>query len=137
VFRYLQAWFTMLGVAMVNGGLRDLTYGRHLPSLLANQLSCLSGIILLGVVIYLYMRRWSLDSARQALYIGLFWMALTMAFEFLFFHYVGGRSWAVLLESYDMASGQLWPLILLWVAVAPWLFYRILNKHKLNNAQDR
>jgi hypothetical protein len=130
VFRYVQAWFTMLGVAMVNGGLRDMTYGKQLPALLANQLSCLTGIVLLGIVIYLYLRHWKLASARLAINLGLFWMALTVAFEFLFFHYVGGRSWAVLLESYDIANGQLWPLILVWVAVAPYLFYRLLNNRK-------
>jgi hypothetical protein len=53
-------------------------------------------------------------------------MGLTVAFEFLFFHYIGGRSWETLLEGYDMANGQLWPLILLWVAVAPTLFHRYL-----------
>lgn len=126
--RYLTAWFVMLVVAVINGGLRDLTYGRHVSGLLANQLSCVSGIILLGIVMYLYVRRWPPASAREAWYIGLFWMALTVAFEFLFFHYVGGRSWAVLLESYDMASGQLWPLILLWVAVAPCIFFRLSSK---------
>ena len=130
VFRYFQAWLTMLGVAMVNGGLRDMTYGKQLPALLANQLSCVSGIVLLGVVMYLYVHRWSLTSARQAINIGLFWMALTVAFEFLFFHYVGGRSWEVLLESYDMAGGQLWPLVLLWVLVAPYLFYRFLGRQE-------
>jgi hypothetical protein len=126
--RYLQAWFTMLGVAMVNGGLRDMTYGKQLPASLANQLSCFSGIILLGVVIYLYVRRWPPTSAQQAWCIGLFWMVLTVAFEFLFFHYVGGRSWSVLLANYDVASGQLWPLILVWVAVAPYIFFRLSSK---------
>jgi hypothetical protein len=81
-------------------------------------------------VIFLYVRHWRLDSARLAIQLGFFWMALTVAFEFLFFHYVGGRSWAVLLENYDIASGQLWPLILVWVAVAPYLFYRLLNNRK-------
>ena len=51
--RYLQAWFTMLGVAMVNGGLRDMTYGKQLPALLANLLSCFSGIILLLSLIHI------------------------------------------------------------------------------------
>jgi hypothetical protein len=83
------------------------------------------------------MRHWKLDSARLAIYLGLFWMVLTVAFEFLFFHYVGGRPWAVLLENYDMASGQLWPLILVWVAIAPLLFYRHLNRQTLNDAKNR
>jgi hypothetical protein len=51
-------------------------------------------------------------------------MALTVAFEFLFFHYVGGEPWPELLANYDLSEGRLWPLILLWVAVAPYLFYR-------------
>lgn len=60
-----------------------------------------------------------------------------MAFEFLFFHYVGGHAWEELLANYNIARGRLWPVVLLWVAVAPWLFYRLLNKHELNDAQDR
>ncbi|MDO8310908.1 MAG: hypothetical protein Q7T25_03100 [Sideroxyarcus sp.] len=135
--RYLIAWFVLLVVAMINGALRDFTYGKHVPELLANQLSCVSGILLFAVVIHQYVRRWPPASAREAWYIGLFWMALTVAFEFLFFHYVGGHSWEALLANYDIASGRLWPLILLWVLVAPYLFYRLLIKHKLSNAQAR
>jgi hypothetical protein len=123
--RYVIAWFVMLVVAFINGGVRDFTYGRELPALIANQISCITGIFLLGTVIYLYARRWPFASARQALSVGLFWMALTVAFEFLFFHYVAGHPWSELLAAYNIASGQLWPLVLLWVAVAPYLFHRL------------
>ena len=50
---------------------------------------------------------------------------MTVAFEFLFFHYVGGHSWEKLLAAYDVLGGNLWPLILAWVATAPWLFHRL------------
>jgi hypothetical protein len=126
--RYLAAWFVMLVVAFVNGGLRDFTYGRQLPALIANQISCVTGIILLGAVISLYAHRWPFASARQAWSVGLFWTALTVAFEFLFFHYVAGHPWAELLAAYDLSAGQLWPLILVWVAVAPYMFYRLGRK---------
>ena len=125
--RYLYTWLVMLLIAMFNGALRDFTYGKHVPELLANQLSCLSGIILFGMVFYRFVRRWPPASARQAIHIGLFWMALTVAFEFLFFHYVAGHSWAELLANYDIAHGRLWPLILLWVAFGPYLFHRTFN----------
>ncbi len=121
---YLLAWFAMLLVSVLNGTLRDFTYGRHMPELLAHQLATLVGIVLLGGVIWLYMHRWPFASARQALGVGLFWMVLTVVFEFLFFHYVGGHAWSVLLANYDLSAGRLWPLILLWVAIAPWLFHR-------------
>ncbi|TAJ78301.1 MAG: hypothetical protein EPO42_08130 [Gallionellaceae bacterium] len=130
--RYLYAWFVLLLVAIVNGGLRDLTYGKHVSELLAHQISCVIGIALFAVVISQHVRRWPPASAREAWFVGVFWMALTVAFEFLFFHYVGGHSWEALLANYDMARGRLWPLILLWVLVAPYFFYRILNK-KLDN----
>ncbi|OIR16232.1 hypothetical protein GALL_29520 [mine drainage metagenome] len=135
--RILLTWLVMLMAAIANGALRDLTYGKLLPALLANQLSCLSGIMLLAAVIYLYAGRWPFSSARQAWLTGSFWMTLTVAFEFLFFHYVAGHSWETLLANYDVMSGHLWPLILLWVWVAPYLFYRFINKRELNDAQDQ
>lgn len=124
--RYVFAWLVLLAVAVLNGGLRDLTYGRYLSELQANQISCVIGILLFAVAIRQYVRRWPPASAREAWFIGLFWLVLTVAFEFLFFHYVGGHSWAELLANYDMASGRLWPLILVWVAVAPYFFFRLL-----------
>ncbi len=125
MLRYPQGWLLLLAVAMVNGGLRDFTYGKHLPELLANQISCVSGILLLGIAIRWFARRHPPASAKQAWCIGLFWMGLTVAFEFLFFHYVAGHPWTELLANYDVASGRLWPLILIWVAVAPYFFYRL------------
>jgi hypothetical protein len=127
--RYLASWFVLLLVAMVNGAVRELTYGKYVSELSAHQLSCLTGILLFAVVIHQYARRWPPTSTREAWYIGLFWMGLTVAFEFLFLHYVGGHSWEVLLANYDMSAGRLWPLILLWVAVAPYFFFRLSGKH--------
>lgn len=126
--RYLIAWFAMLLVSVANGTLRDFTYGRHLPGLLAQQLSTLSGIALVGGVIYLFVRRWPPASTRQALSIGLLWVALTVAFEFLFFHYAGGHSWAELLANYDLSRGRLWPLLLAWIALAPYIFFRLFRR---------
>lgn len=124
MIRYLIGWFVLLAVAMVNGALRESTYGKFVSELAAHQISCVTGILLFAVVIHQYVCRWPPASVREAWRIGLFWMALTVAFEFLFFHYVGGHSWEVLLANYDMSAGRLWPLILLWVAVAPYVFYR-------------
>jgi hypothetical protein len=123
--RYLIGWCVLLAVAMFNGALREFTYGRYVAELSAHQLSCVAGILLFAIVIHQFVQRWPPASAREAWFIGAFWMLLTVAFEFLFFHYVGGHSWEALLANYDMASGRLWPLILLWVLVAPYFFYRL------------
>lgn len=56
--RYLIAWFVLLAVAVINGVLRDFTYGRHVSELFAQQLSTVSGILMFGVVIHQFVRRW-------------------------------------------------------------------------------
>ena len=123
--RYLLTWLVMLLVSIINGALRDFTYGRYFSELHAHQLSTLNGMVLLGVVIWGYVHFWPPASVRQAFFIGLFWVLLTVAFEFLFFHFVTGHSWAELLSNYDVMRGRIWVLLLAWVALAPGLFYRL------------
>lgn len=130
MLRNLIAWFVLLLVAMVNGATRDFTYSRYLSELQANQVSCITGILLFAIVIRQYVRFWPPQSAREAWGIGLFWLVLTVAFEFLFFHYVAGHPWSELLANYDIVHGRLWPLVLLWVAVAPYVFYRPASRRR-------
>jgi len=122
---YLLAWCVMLLVSIANGGIRDLTYGKHVDELTAHQLSTVSSVLLLGIVVRVFVRLYPPDSGRQAIWIGLIWMAMTVAFEFLFFHYVGGHSWAELLGNYNVFSGRVWIVVLAWIAIAPYVFYRV------------
>lgn len=123
--RLVLAWLAMLVVSVLNGVAREVGYGRDLDPLLAHQLSTLYGMTLLGVVIGAYAWRWPFPHATAAWQAGLFWVAMTVAFEFLFFHYVAGHSWTELLANYDLASGRLWVLLLAWIGVAPALFQRL------------
>lgn len=125
MWKYLIAWFVMLLVSVANGTLRDFTYGKYMDELNAHQLSTISGVLLLGFVIWRFMRFYPAASGKAALSIGLFWMALTVAFEFLFFHYIGGHSWAELFANYNIAQGRVWVVVLIWIAVAPYLFFRL------------
>lgn len=84
---------------------------------------------LLGVAVILALTRPFVRSlARPSLAtlaaIGALWLGLTVAFEFGFFHYAGGRSWESLLEQYDVSAGHLWPFVLAAVAFAPFLWAR-------------
>ena len=128
LWKYLAGWFVMLVVAMANGIARDLVYGPYMSGLAAHQLSTAIGIVLFGAVIRQFIHRFPPSSDSHAIFIGLLWTALTVAFEFLFFHYVGGRSWPELLSNYNIFAGRVWVLLLLWVAVAPYAFHRLRRK---------
>jgi hypothetical protein len=123
--RIFATWFVMLLVSVANGAVRDFTYGRQLGELAAHQVSTASGALLLGIVMWVYVRSNPPSDARHALAIGLFWMALTLAFEFLFFHYVGGHSWSALLANYDVTSGRVWVVVVAWVALGPYVLFRV------------
>jgi len=126
--RFLElivVWGIMLLVSVANGACRDFTYGRRMRELAAHQLSTVTSIIALGLVMFTYIRLYPPTSSLQALGIGLFWMMLTIAFEFLFFHYFGGHSWSSLLRNYNVFEGRVWVLVLLWIAIAPYLAFRL------------
>jgi hypothetical protein len=122
---YIGAWIPMVAIAIGNGVLRDKGYGKRMTELRAHQLSTLIGIVLLGIYIGFVMRLWPPASGGHAIRIGLVWVALTMAFEFGFGRYVAGYSWRRLGQDYNIFEGRVWPAILIWVASAPYLFYRM------------
>ena len=124
LWKSLLGWFVMLLVAMANGAIRDVTYGRQMDELTADQISTMTGVVLLGIVIQAFVRRYPPASDRSAIALGLFWMALTVAFEFLYGHYVGARSWPGLFADYNLFGGRLWVVVLAWIAIAPYLFLR-------------
>lgn len=125
MFKYVLAWLPLLIIAVLNGALRQGVYGRFMSELHAHQLSTLLGVILFGFYIRLLMDYWRPDSARQALQIGMLWLGLTVAFEFVFMHYVAGHSWRSLLHDYNIFAGRVWVVVLLWITFAPYLFYRL------------
>ena len=125
VWKFLAAWCVMLLVSVANGFVREFTYGRYMDELGAHQFSTACGVLLLGLVIRGFTRLYPPASARAALVIGLCWTALTVAFEFLFFHYAGGHSWSALLANYNLLNGRIWAILLLWIAVAPYVFLRL------------
>jgi hypothetical protein len=114
----------MIFIGILNGILRETTYGKYTNELRAHQISTLTGIIFFSLYIGLIVHLWGLESSTQALAIGAIWLLFTVAFEFLFGHYVARHSWEKLLADYNLLAGRIWILVLIGIAIAPFLFYR-------------
>ena len=123
--RYAAFWLVLAVLAIVNGVLRVNTYGRYLPELAAHQISTLTGIALTGIAVWLFHRKQPTASMSEAWLIGAMWLAMTVAFEFGFGHFVAGQSWEHLFVDYNLFAGRIWPLFLLWMLVMPALFHRL------------
>ncbi|WP_210394711.1 hypothetical protein [Motiliproteus sediminis] len=122
--RFALGWLLLLLAAFSSGTLRELGYARWLGEQQAQQLSTLLTALLFGVLIAQLGRRWRISSTTEAWFAGGGWLLLTLLFETLFFHYVTGHSWSTLGANYDLFAGRLWPLLLVWVLVAPRWFWR-------------
>lgn len=121
--KYILLWFPTVLIAVANGIIRDSLYGRYIGDQAAHQISTASLIVLFSVYVWLVGNRWKLESSFQAWLVGALWAGMTVAFEFLFGHYVMKNPWEVLFHDYNLMEGRVWALIPLWVLIAPALMY--------------
>jgi hypothetical protein len=125
MWKYVLAWIPMVLIAILNGAIREGWYGKHLSELQAHQISTVTGVLLFGVYIWVLIRIWRPESAGQAITVGLMWLGMTVAFEFLFGHYVAKRPWRNLLHDYNLFAGHVWLVVLVWVTLTSYLFYQL------------
>ena len=116
-FRALLSWLVLLVVAFANGTLRVLAYPKTLSDFAARQVAAVVGAVLLGVAIWILLRRWPVRSPRAAWATGALWVALTVLFEAGMALRTG--RWSDVAAQYAIWRGSLWPLLLLWILVAP------------------
>lgn len=120
---YFLLWFPMLLLAILNGAVRDLGYKKSAGDLAAHQISTVSLILLFSAYIAVIFRWYLPRSEQEAIYIGILWCTLTLAFEFGFGRF-RGNSWNTLLADYNILKGRMWIFIPLWVLIVPYIFYR-------------
>ena len=126
--KYLLVWVLLAVVAIANGILRHSTYGKAFSELTAHQISTVTAILASGVVVWIINRYWSIESTSQALIIGGCWLVMTVIFEFGFGHYIAGHPWAKLTADYNLLEGRLWSLFLIWIAIMPFVFFKLAQR---------
>lgn len=112
-------WILMAFLAVGNGVVRNFLITPYLGDPAAHWLGTLTALILLFGAMYLILP-WVGPRTRGHLWgIGLFWLILTMAFEFLAGHYLFGNPWDKLLADYNLIRGRVWVTVLLLQLFGP------------------
>jgi hypothetical protein len=117
--RWLLAWPGAALIGVANGVLREVTYGRRMSERAAHQLSGVTAVAAFAGYFSALDARWPLRDTREAVEVGMGWLALTVAFEFGFGRLVAKQSWDELLADYDVAEGRAWPFVLAWIGAGP------------------
>lgn len=114
-------WLGLMVLAIINGTVRE--YG-IIPLTSARtghwiSTGMLCALILLATWIGL---NWlGPKSTGEALQIGIFWLILTIAFEFGAGHFLFKNPWSKLLADYNVLQGRIWVLVLITTLLAPWI----------------
>jgi hypothetical protein len=122
VGRALLAWLVLLAAMLANGFVRVLVMEPRLGEVLGRQVSTALAVSIVIVVAGTFVRGRPAASRPELLQVGAVWLLLTVAFEFLFGHYVVGATWQEQLADYDVRQGRFWPLVLVAVLVSPWVW---------------
>jgi len=121
ILKTTTIWAAFIPIAILNGLLREKCLVPLLGQRLALPLSGISCSILFFLLTY-FTLPW-LGPLKPGHYrlIGSAWLTMTVAFEFLFGRLVAHKPWGELLQAYDPTTGNLWLLVLLVIAVSPYL----------------
>jgi hypothetical protein len=124
VAKTLAVWLGILILAVANGMFREAVL---IPTLGKTPALILSGTLLSLVILaaaYLSLPWLAVRSPSQLLLIGLGWLVLTLIFEFSF-GLLRGVPLTEMLAAYTFRGGNIWPVVLLVTAAAPWLAARL------------
>ena len=120
----LLIWIGILLVAILNGAIRE--------TLFISEFGKISGFVLSGVLLSIcilfitYMSLPWIGHTKLVNYvlIGFGWLCITILFEFALGH-IQGKPWSQLFEAYAFKDGNIWPIVLLVTAVAPYLCAKV------------
>jgi hypothetical protein len=117
--RLAGIWLVIAVVAIINGVFRELVLVPAVGASLALPVSGLMLAILVLLVTSISVVFLGLRSLKTCIWAGLLWVVFTLSFEFLFGHYVTGKSWWEIARIFDFTHGDLFTLVLVTTAVAP------------------
>ena len=124
-WKYIISWIPGIPIAIVNGLIRNSLFRRFLNELHAHQLSGITFIVFFGIYAWFILKWVKLSSNKDAIRLGSIWLGLTIAFEFLFGHFVMGNPWSRLFHDYNLVDGRVWIIVILWIAAAPFILHRV------------
>jgi hypothetical protein len=123
--KILGIWVFLALIAIINGAVRDKLLVSLIGQRLALPLSGVSLSLLIFLVTLIFAPFLAISSPYGFWQVGIIWVLLTLAFEFLFGHYVVGEPWEKIVEVFYVHRGNLYVLALVAAALSPYLAAKI------------
>jgi hypothetical protein len=112
-------------VEVLHGIVRTMFLAPAVGDFRARQVAVFTGSFLILIVATSFIRWIRPADARDAVYVGIVWLVLTLAFEIVFGRYVVHAPWSRIASDYDLLRGGLLPIGLLVLTAAPFIAARL------------
>jgi len=122
--RIFGVWLLILPLMVINGIVREMVLVPSLGRRPADVASAAIGIVIVLLITMPFLRRARGRSTGALVRVSAIWLLLTVAFEFLFGHYVDHKSWTELAGNYAIWRGNLWPIVLATLVLSPFIWGR-------------
>lgn len=119
IARAVVVWLGLALLASLNGAFRESVLVPRMSETAARAISTLMLSVVILIAALAAIGWISPAPHRDAWRIGVLWVALTLAFEFLAGHYLFRIPWRELTRDYNILQGRIWVLVLIVTAVAP------------------
>jgi signal transduction histidine kinase len=107
LFRALAVWLLIIGAESIPGTIRQFFLVPLVGDFTARRIAVFTGMILIFLITYFFIRRINAPSVKSLFVIGVMWVILTVLFEFGLGYLVLGYSRARMFEDYDITRGGL------------------------------
>ncbi|MDQ3171761.1 MAG: hypothetical protein M3Q55_16625 [Acidobacteriota bacterium] len=119
IVRASLVWLGIAVLAVANGGFRDVVLLPRFGDSAARAMSTLMLSVVILVVATATIGWISPRPQLDAWRIGVLWLSLTIAFEFLAGHYLFRVPWDRILADYNILNGRIWIVVLIVTLLAP------------------
>jgi hypothetical protein len=123
----LSVWFILAISAIVIAMVRVNVLLPHFGEQNAHQIGTFIYLIVQFIIIHIFIKKIKIKAVKTLLGIGIFWVIITIVFEFVFGHYVTGHPWQKLFADYNLLNGRLWVLVLINNITAPLISVKIIK----------
>lgn len=121
--RAVLMWFVLLMLAIANGAVREALLSPRIGSGAGHVVSTVSLSAVILLVGWFAVPWIGPRSIQESWLVGITWVGLTVAFEFLGGHFLFGRPWTLLFADYNLLAGRIWVMVLIVSLITPVVAY--------------
>lgn len=123
-FKSMLIWLVITPLAILNGALREIIFIPALGEQLAYPVSGLLLCLFIFIVSYILIPKLGKGTGGTYIKIGIIWILATIIFETVY-GLLAGWTLDELLNAYNITTGNLWLLIVIFIGFTPWFIAKI------------